>query len=84
MQSKDGLQRVSFGSDGDVVIPLRLRRRFGFGPGTKAVVEAMHDGILIKPNAAALIRKGRGMLKKGNKPFAEEWAEHKVEERGFE
>ena len=84
MQSKDALERVSFGSDGAIFIPLRLRRRFGFGPGTKAVVEATRDGILIKPIAAALIRKGRGILKKGGKPFAEEWAEHKAEERGFE
>jgi hypothetical protein len=44
------------------------------------------EGILLKPVTAALIRKGRGILKRqpGDKPLAQEWAEHKKEEKQIE
>ena len=77
---------VSFGTKGQVVIPRRIRRDFEIEEGTRAVVQATPEGILLKPVTAALIRRGRGILKRkpGEKPFAEEWAEHKKREKELE
>ena len=77
---------VWFTTKGQVVIPSWLRKQFQIEDGTKAVVQATPDGILLKPVTAATIRKLRGILKRkpGDKPFAEEWAEHKREEKELE
>ena len=66
--------------------PARLRKQFHIEDGTKAVVQATPEGILLKPVTAALIKRRRGILKRkpGDKPLAEEWAEHKKEERELE
>ena len=73
---------VWFTTKGQVVIPARLRRQFHIENGTKAMVEATPDGILLRPVTAVTIRRLRGILKRkpDDKPFAEEWAEHKREE----
>jgi len=80
------LDTVWFTTKGQVVIPLRLRKQFDIEDGTKAVVQATPDGILLKPMTAALIKRGRGILKRrpGGKPLAEDWAEHKKQERALE
>ena len=77
---------VWFTTKGQVVIPLRLRKQFQIEDGTKAVVQATPEGILLKPVTAATIRKLRGILKRkpGDKPFAKEWAEHKRTEMELE
>jgi AbrB family looped-hinge helix DNA binding protein len=77
---------VWFTTKGQVVIPLRLRKEFHIEDGTRAVVEATPDGILLKPVTAATIRRVRGILKRksGQKSLAEDWAEHKKTERGLE
>ena len=77
---------VWFTTKGQVVIPAWLRKQFHIEDGTKAVVQATADGILLKPVTATTIRKLRGILKHkpGDKPFAEEWAEHKREEMELE
>lgn len=79
-------ETVWFTTKGQVVIPLRLRKQFDIEDGTKAVVQATPDGILLKPMTAALIRRGRGILKRtpGGKPLSESWAEHKKQERVLE
>jgi AbrB family looped-hinge helix DNA binding protein len=79
-------ETVSFTTKGQVVIPLRLRKQFDIEDGTKAVVQATPEGILLKPMTAALIRRGRGILKRapGGKPLAEDWAEHTKQERALE
>ena len=71
---------------GQVVIPMWLRKQFHIEDGTKAVVQATPDGILLKPVTAALIKHGRGILKRkaGDKPLAEDWAEHKKTEKDLE
>ena len=75
---------VWFTTKGQVVIPAWLRREFHIEDGTKAVVEATPEGILLKPVTRWAIDRGHGLLKRsrkpGAKPFAEEWAEHKREE----
>ena len=77
---------VWFTTKGQVVIPAWLRKQFDIEDGTKAVVQATPEGILLKPVTAALIKRGRGILKRrpGDKPLAEEWAEHKKQEKELE
>jgi AbrB family looped-hinge helix DNA binding protein len=73
---------VWFTTKGQVVIPAWLRKQFHIVDGTKAIVEATPDGILLKPVTAVAIRRLRGILKRkpGEKSLAAEWAEHKREE----
>jgi AbrB family looped-hinge helix DNA binding protein len=77
---------VWFTTKGQVVIPAWLRRQFHIEVGTKAVVQATPEGILLKPVTAALIKRGRGILKRqpGDKPLAKEWPEHKQREKELE
>jgi AbrB family looped-hinge helix DNA binding protein len=77
---------VYFSAKGQVVIPRRLREAFDIEEGTKATVMATPEGILIKPVTAALIRQGRGIIKRkvGERSLAEDWAEHKKQERELE
>ena len=77
---------VWFTTKGQVVIPAWLRKQFQIEDGTKAVVQATPEGILLKPVTAVTIQRLRGILKRkpGDKPFAEEWAEHKAEEKALE
>ena len=79
-------ETVRFTTKGQVVIPLRLRKQFEIEDGTKAMVQATPDGILLKPMTAALIRRGRGILKRasGHGSLTEDWAEHKKQERALE
>jgi AbrB family looped-hinge helix DNA binding protein len=82
----DKLETVRFTTKGQVVIPLRLRKQFEIEDGTKAVVQATPEGILLKPVTAALIRQGRGILKRspGDNSLRDDWAEHKRRERALE
>lgn len=77
---------VRFTTKGQVVIPSWLRKQFHIEEGTKAIVQATSEGILLKPMTAALITRGRGILKRkpGDKPLVEEWAEHKKQELELE
>ena len=77
---------VWFTTKGQVVIPAWLRKQFHIQDGTKAVVEATPDGILLKPVTSWAIERGYGLLKRkpGGKPFSEEWTEHKREEKELE
>ncbi len=77
---------VWFTTKGQVVIPAWLRRAFHIEDGTKAVVQATDEGILIKPVTRHAIKRGFGLLKRkaGDRSFAEERAEHKQQERKLE
>jgi len=82
MRSAAKSNAVWITTKGQVVIPMWLRKQFHIEDGTKAIVEATPEGILLKPVTAVTIRRLRGILKRkpGDKPFAEEWAAHKREE----
>jgi AbrB family looped-hinge helix DNA binding protein len=86
MSTTEKPDTVWFTTKGQVVIPLRLRKQFDIEDGTKAVVQATPEGILLKPVTAALIKRGRGILKRtqGAKPLIEDWAEHQEQERALE
>ena len=77
---------VWFTSKGQIVIPKALREKYGIETGTRAVLEETADGILLKPVTLWSISKGFGLLKRrpGDKPFADEWADHKRAERELE
>ena len=77
---------VLFTTKGQVVIPAKLRRLYHIEAGTRAIIEATPEGILLKPVTAALIRSGRGIAKRkpDDKPFSEWWAEHKASEKTLE
>ena len=74
---------VWFTTKGQVVIPMWLRKQFHIEDGTRAIVTTTAEGILLKPVTSAMIERGFGLLKRkpGDKPFAEEWAEHKREDK---
>ena len=91
MSTTEKTETVRFTTKGQVVIPLRLRKQFEIEDGTKAVVQATPEGILLKPVTAALIRRGRGILKRApgqplltQTSLAEDRAEHKRQERALE
>ena len=77
---------VHFTTKGQVVIPVWLRRLFEIQDGTKAIVQATPEGILLRPITRASVQRLRGILKKapGDRPFAEEWAQHRSEEMDVE
>jgi AbrB family looped-hinge helix DNA binding protein len=79
-------ETARFTTKGQIVIPLRLRKQFDIEDGTKAVVQATPDGILLKPMTAALIKRGRGILKRSpvGKPLTEDWTKQNQQERDFE
>jgi AbrB family looped-hinge helix DNA binding protein len=79
-------ETVWFTAKGQVVIPRRLRKEFHIEEGTRAVVTATPEGILIKPVTRHAINRLRGILKRkaGAKSLAEEWAEHRREELELE
>ncbi len=85
MNTTEKTETAWFTTKGQVVIPLRLRKQFEIEDGTKVVVQATPEGILLKPVTRWAIERGFGLLKrKGGKPFQEEWTEHKREERELE
>jgi AbrB family looped-hinge helix DNA binding protein len=86
MNTTEKTDTVWFTTKGQVVIPLRLRKQFHIENGTKAVVQATTQGILLKPVTKWAINRGFGVLKRkrGDKSFAEEWAEYKREELELE
>ena len=79
-------ESVRFTTTGQVVIPMGLRMQFAIEEGTRAVVQATPEGILLKPITAVTIRRLRGILKRkpGDKPLAEEWADHRRAEKELE
>lgn len=79
-------ETVRFTTKGQVVIPQRLRKQYHIENGTRAIVTATEEGILLKPVTRHAINRLRGILKRkpGDKPFAEERAEHKRQEKELE
>ncbi len=79
-------ESVYFSVKGQVVIPAWLRRQFHIEDGTRAIVQATPEGILLKPVTAAFIKRGRGIARRkpDDQPFAQWWAAHKAEEKKLE
>ncbi len=86
MATESKSDSVHFTTKGQVVIPVWLRRQFDIQDGTRAIVQATSEGILLRPVTAATVRRLRGILKRkpGDKTLAEEWADHRAEELALE
>jgi AbrB family looped-hinge helix DNA binding protein len=86
MSVTNKIDSVRFTTKGQVVIPAWLRKQFHIEDGTRAVIQATAEGILLRPLTAALIKQGRGILKRkpGDKGLAGEWANHKKQEKELE
>ena len=46
---RDAVDSATFSSKGQIVIPSAIRRKLGIAGGTRAHVEMVSDGILLKP-----------------------------------
>ncbi len=77
---------VRFTTKGQVVIPRRLRKLYHIEDGTRAIVTATDEGILLKPVTKHAINRLRGILTRrpGQPPISEWWAEHQHEEKELE
>ena len=77
---------VWFTTKGQVVIPARLRREFHIENGTRAIVQATAEGILLRPVTKHAIARLRGILKRspGGKSLAKEWPAHIAAEKALE
>ena len=73
------LETVNFGTKGQVVIPLRLRKEFEIENGTKATVVSTPEGILLRPITRSYIKSLRGKYK--HLPLMETLTEIKREEK---
>jgi len=52
---------------GQVVIPARIRRKFGIVKGTPVHIYEEEDRIIVEPVHEDPVRQGRGLLKSGGK-----------------
>lgn len=80
---------------GQVVIPAKLRRKFGIKPGTRLVFDEKSGSFEVRPITDAYIDSIQGILqrKPGEKPITQELVEEhaaevaaeeaKIEKRGF-
>jgi AbrB family looped-hinge helix DNA binding protein len=74
-------------SKGQLLIPKRLRTKYGIKSGVKVIFEETDDGLILKPMDAAYFAKFAGILsstgnfKKEMKEFKDE--EKRLEERKF-
>jgi AbrB family looped-hinge helix DNA binding protein len=86
MDTTSKTDSVLFTTKGQVVIPAWLRKEFQIEEGTRAVVQATPEGILLKPVTRWAIHRGFGLLKSktGDKTLDQEWSEHKREELELE
>jgi AbrB family looped-hinge helix DNA binding protein len=86
MPAESRTDSVHFTTRGQVVIPVWLRRQFEIQDGTKAIVEATPEGILLRPITRSTVKRLRGILKKasGDRPLAEELSQHRAEQMAAE
>lgn len=56
------MEESTITSKGQVVVPAKLRRRYGLKPGTKVYFIERNDEILFQPQTKEFIRSVHGML----------------------
>jgi AbrB family looped-hinge helix DNA binding protein len=75
MLVRDLPDSATFSSKGQIVIPSAIRRKFGISGGTRAHVEIIPDGILLKPVTRSTVENLMGKyapLKIGTKELEAE------------
>lgn len=65
MQSQERVEEATVTTKGQLVVPARLRRRYGIKPGTRVRFIAMDRAILFQPVTSEYIRGLMGSLKGG-------------------
>lgn len=70
-------------SKGQLLIPKRLRDKYGIAPGTKVIFEETADGVLVKPLNEQFFKQYIGVLK-GDENLKEEMKQLKREEIALE
>lgn len=70
-------------SKGQLLIPKRLREKYGIEPGVKVIFEETPGGVLVKPMNEHFFKKYIGVLK-GNGDLKEEMKQLKDEEISLE
>ncbi len=68
---------------GQILIPKKIRAKYGFKPGFKVAFIETKDGLLIKPMYHAYFKKFAGILK-GTIPLADDYKAMKKEEKILE
>ncbi len=69
-------------SKGQLLIPKRLRMKYGIKSGGKVIFEETDKGVLIKPMNEQYFKSFAGILKSGN--LAEDMKKMKEEEKALE
>jgi AbrB family looped-hinge helix DNA binding protein len=85
MLVRDIPDSATFSSKGQIVIPSAIRRKFGIAGGTRAQVEIIADGILLKPVTRATVENLMGKyapLKVGTRELEEERRRDRRKEDG--
>lgn len=70
-------------SKGQLLIPKRLREKYGIEPGIKVIFEETEDGVLVKPLNEQFFKQYIGILK-GNRKLKDEIKQLKEEEISLE
>lgn len=70
-------------SKGQLLIPKRLREKYGIEPGIKVIFEETEDGVLVKPLNEQFFKQYIGILK-GNGKLKDEIKQLKEEEISLE
>ena len=70
-------------SKGQLLIPKRLREKYGIKPGIKIIFEEGKNGLIVKPMDKNYFQQFLGKYKK-SMPTKDEWLEYKKEERRLE
>ncbi len=70
-------------SKGQLLIPKRLRNKYGIKPGVKVLFEETEGGVLVKPINEQYFKSFRGMLSSARK-LKEDMKAYKGEEKKYE
>ena len=86
MKDRNIMNTAYVTSKGQLVVPSRIRRRFGIKPGTRINFVEEADRIIFQPVTREYIRSFRGMfkLKPGEKSVVQEHLEERRAERDRE
>jgi AbrB family looped-hinge helix DNA binding protein len=57
------MSEISVTNKGQIIIPVRIRRKYGIQPGTRLSLIERDQEIVFKPLTKASVRKACGMLK---------------------
>lgn len=77
------MEESTMTSKGQIVVPAKLRRRYGLKPGTKVYFIERNDEILFQPLTKETIRSVHGMLK-SKTPVTKELLKERAKDKEHE